>query len=371
MVFAMNGDLAQAEKVFRQALEDNPGYTQGYLNLGLLLAQQQKSAEAEAPLDKALQLAPEDLRVLSAAGKVKARLGKSEEGNALLRKVAVLSPESAAAHLDLAIALAGSYDLPGALAETAEAVRLAPQSASAHFNHGRVLFDLGRSAEARPDLEMASRLAPQMAEPQYLLAVLEKQAGNYQGAIPLLQTVVELQPRNTAAWYLLGQSLEHETRTQEAIAAWKQAVRIDPENAQALWSLSRALRPLDAAEAARLMNKYAAVQKERRIIDRAETLANDAVASMQAQDWPQAIRQLKEAIAACGECSVRAELHKKLGLMHCHAGDLDSGEKELRLAQAAKPDDPEVERALALIAQARKQAAGRLPGGEAEVHAKR
>ena len=223
MVFAMNGDLAQAEKVFRQALEDNPGYTQGYLNLGLVLAQQQKFAEAEAPLDKALQLAPEDLRVLSAAGKVKARLGKSEEGNALLRKVAVLFPESAAAH----------------------------------FNHGRVLFDLGRSAEARPDLEMASRLAP---------------------------------------------------------------------------------------------------QKERRIIDRAETLANDAVASMQAQDWPQAIRQLKEAIAACGECSVRAELHKKLGLMHCHAGDLDSGEKELRLAQAAKPDDPEVERALALIAQARKPA---------------
>jgi tetratricopeptide (TPR) repeat protein len=223
MVFALNGDLAQAEKVFRQALEDSLGYTQGYLNLGLVLAQQQRFAEAKAPLDKALQLAPEDLRMLSAAGKVKARLGKSEEGNAQLRKVAVLSPESAAAH----------------------------------FNHGRVLFDLERSAEARPNLEVASRLAP---------------------------------------------------------------------------------------------------HKERRIIDRAETLANDAVASMQAQDWPEAIPHLKQAIAACGECSVRAERHKKLGLMHCHAGHLDSGEKELRLAQAAKPDDPEVERALALIAQARKPA---------------
>jgi tetratricopeptide (TPR) repeat protein len=356
LVLAMNGDLAQSEKVFRQALEDNPGYTQGYLNLGLILAQQQKFADAEAPLDKALQLAPEDLRVLSAAGKVKARLGKSDEGNALLRKVVVVSPKSAAAHLDLAIALAGSYDLPGALAETAEAVQLAPQSASAHFNHGRVLFDLGRGAEARADLEMASRLAPQMAEPQYLLAMLEKQAGDYKGAIPLLQTVVKLQPRNETAWYLLGQCLEPEKRSQEAIAAWKESIAIDPENAQALWSLSRALRPLDAAEATRLMNRYAAVQKERRIIDRAETLANDAVASMQAQDWPQAIRQLKEAIDACGQCSVRAELHKKLGLMHCHAGELDAGERELRFAQAARPGDAEVERALTLIARARKQA---------------
>ena len=40
--------------------------------------------------------------------------------------------------------------------------------------------------------------------------------------------------------------------------------------------------------------------------------------------------------------------------MHCHAGDLDAGEKELRLAQAVRPGDPEVEHALAMIARARK-----------------
>jgi len=67
------------------------------LNLGLILAEQQKFADAEIPLERALQLAPEDLRVLSAAGKVKARLGKSEEGIALLRKVIALAPNSAGA----------------------------------------------------------------------------------------------------------------------------------------------------------------------------------------------------------------------------------------------------------------------------------
>jgi tetratricopeptide (TPR) repeat protein len=357
LILALNGDLAQAEKVFRQALENDPNYTQGYLNLGLVLAQQQKFADAEAPLDKALKLVPDDLRVLSAAGKVKARLGKSEEGNALLRKVVALAPASAAAHLDLAIALAGGYDLPGALAETAEAVRLAPQSAAAHFNQGRVLFDLGRGAQAQPELEMASRLAPQMAEPQYLLAVLEKQAGNYKDAIPLLRNVVKLQPQNPTAWNLLGQCLDHEAQSPEAIAAWKQAIAISPDFTQALWSLSRALRSVDAAEADRLMKRFAAVQKDRRIVDRAETLANDAVASTQALDWPEAIRQLNEALTACADCSIRAELDKKLGLLYCHAGDLDSGEKQLRLAQAARPGDAEIERALALIARARQQAA--------------
>lgn len=70
---------------------------------------------------------------------------------ALLRKIVARKPKSAAAHLDLGMALAENYDLTGALAETGEAVRLAPGSALAHLNHGLVLFNLARIAEAQPD----------------------------------------------------------------------------------------------------------------------------------------------------------------------------------------------------------------------------
>jgi hypothetical protein len=52
---------------------------------------------------------------------------------------------------------------------------------------------------------------------------------------------------------------------------------------------------------------------------------------------------------------VKADLHKNLGLIDCQMGDIASGEKELRLAQAAKPADPDIERALKLIALARAQ----------------
>ena len=285
------------------------------------------------------------------------RIGKSAEGNALLRKVVTLAPDSAAAHLDLAIALAGSYDLPGALTETAEAVRLAPQSAAAHFNHGRILLDLGRDSEARPDFEMACRLAPQMAEPHYFLAVIEKQAGHFDRAIGLLQTVVKLQPRNGTAWYSLGQSLEHESQTEQAIKAWKQALALEPENSQALWSLARAIRPSDPAEAGRLTARYTELQKQRQIADRAATLGNDAVASTQAHEWQQAIGQLKEAIEVCGDCAVKADLHKKLGLLDCQLGDIENGEKELLLARASLPSDPDIERALLLVAKTKTQRA--------------
>jgi hypothetical protein len=110
------------------------------------------------------------------------------------------------------------------------------------------------------------------------------------------------------------------------------------------------------------MARYSAVQKDRRILDRAATLANNGVVAASAHDWPEATRQLKEALAECGECAVKAELHKKLGLIDCQAGDLDDGENELLAANKLKPTDLEIQHALELIARARKQSSGSVAG---------
>jgi tetratricopeptide (TPR) repeat protein len=126
-----------AEKLFREAVEDDPNYGQGHLTLGLILAKDQKFAEAEAETDQAVKLNPTDATALAAAGKVKVRLGKIVEGIALLRKAVALAPASPAAHLDLGMVLAENFDLAGALTETGEAVRLAPGSGMAHLNRGR------------------------------------------------------------------------------------------------------------------------------------------------------------------------------------------------------------------------------------------
>ena len=219
------------------------------------------------------------------------------------------------AHLELALALAEGYDLPGALAETGETVRLAPNSPMPHFNHGRVLLYLGRNQEAQLDFEMACRLAPQMAESSYFLAMIKKQAGDYPGASVLFQDVVKLQPRSVPAWYQLGTSLEHESREKEAIAAWRQAIAIDPEHTQSLSNLARALQPTEPAEAARLEAQIAAVREKENLIDQARTLAHDAIASMQADDWPEAMKGMKEAIQVCGDCDIKSATCKQSSII--------------------------------------------------------
>ncbi len=362
MVYARKGDLVRGENLLRQAVEDDPQYKEGHLNLGLILAQQDRKPDAEKEMDKAVALAPKDAATLSTVGKAKMQLGEVSEGIALLRQVVDLAPDLAAAHLDLALALASSYDLSGALAQTGEAVRLAPQSGVAHFYRGRILYDLGRSNEAQPEFETACRLNAQLPEPRYFLALIDKQQGKYELAAGLLEETVKLQPENVMAWYMLGESFEQVSENAKALAAWQRAIEIDPKFSQALFSLAHALESTDQAESEKLMARYFAVQKERRILDRADTLANNGIQAASAHDWPEAIRQLKEAIAACGACAAKADLLRKLGIIHCQAGDLDNGEKELLAAKAVKPDDPVTLAALELVARARSQYSGPATG---------
>ncbi|HXN94746.1 MAG TPA: hypothetical protein VN879_09595, partial [Candidatus Acidoferrales bacterium] len=142
------------------------------------------------------------------------------------------------------------------------------------------------------------------------------------------------------------------------------AVAIEPDNSQALWSLARAIKPADPDEAGRLMARYSEVQKKHRIVDEAGNLGNNALAAGAAHDWPEAIRQFQKAITVCGDCAIKADLHKKLGLTDCQMGDIENGEKELRLAQALKPADPDIERALGRIAVARANGIASQPGHE-------
>lgn len=355
MIYARNGDLVSAERLLRQAVEDDPKFKEGHLNLGLILAQQNRKPDAIKELDKAVALAPQDPATLSTVGKAKVQMGMMSEGIALLRKVVDLAPDLAAAHLDLALALANGYDLSAALEQSSEAVRLAPQSAVAHFYRGRILYDLGRPADAQSEFEISSRLGPQMSEPRYFLALINKHVGNYPAAANLFEETVKLQPGNVMAWFELGQSYEQVSDKEKAIAAWRKAIEIDPKFSQALISLARALHSTDRTESDQLMTRYAAVQKERSVQDRADSLANNGIEAAAAHDWPEAIRQMKEAIAACGDCQAKADLHRKLGIINCQAGDLDNGEKELLAAKALKPQDPVTQAALELVARARSQ----------------
>jgi tetratricopeptide (TPR) repeat protein len=198
-------------------------------------------------------------------------------------------------------------------------------------------------------LETAVRLAPDNPSALYLLGLIEKQADNAQRSADNLERVVSLEPRNADALFVLGQDYARLGRNADAITRWKRVLEINPQHAQALYGLSRALGTAHAVEAQSYQARFAELQHQRQITDRAETLGNFAIASAAARDWEQAIAQLREALDICGDCRARADLHKNLGLIYCRSGNTKSGEQELREAQKLKSNDPEIQTALTIL----------------------
>ena len=108
----LQGNLAEAEARYKQALEADPSYTDAQLQLSDVYRAQGKTDEAAAALDQALQAAGNDpgaAAALTKQGNVLAEAGNTDEAIASYRQAIEVNP-----------AYAGSYLQLGALYETQE-----------------------------------------------------------------------------------------------------------------------------------------------------------------------------------------------------------------------------------------------------------
>jgi tetratricopeptide (TPR) repeat protein len=349
VLYSQQGKNAEAAALFQEAIKNDPNYSKAYVNLGLLMAQQGALPQAEQQLRSAIRVNSNDASAYAALGMLQAKTGHGAEAVKSFQKAVTLEPASAQAHLNLGIALVDQFDRPGGLNEFSEAARLDPNFAAAHYNLGRFFYEIGKYDEAGRELEIANRLPPGSADTMYFLALTAKQQNQPERSTELLQKVVALRPDNADAQYLLGQNLDHSGDTPAAIQHWKAAVQADPNHSQALYNLAKALNKIHDPDAKLYQDRFDALQKSQQISDRVSQLGNFALEAANAQNWPQAMEQMNEAIQLCGRCPESAHLHKNLGLFYGRTGNVDEARKELHTALELEPDDADAQNALAMI----------------------
>jgi tetratricopeptide (TPR) repeat protein len=349
VLYSQQGKNADAARLFQQAIESDPKYAKAYVNLGLLMAQQGNFSEAEQKFRAAIQLDSGYADAYAALGMLQAKTGRGADAVTSFRKAVTLEPTTAQAHLNLGIALVDQFDRPDGFREFSEAARLNPKLASAHYNLGRFFFETGKYEDADGELKTAIRIQPDYAGALYFLALTAKQENQAERSTALLQKVVALQPDNADAQYLLGQSLEHSGDTPGAIQHWKAAVQADANNSSALYNLARVLKKANAPEADQYQTRLDALQKRQQISDRVSELGNEALEAANAQNWPQAVEQMNEAIQLCGDCPQSAHLHKNLGLFYRRTGNIGEAKKELRTTLQLTPNDIDAQNALATL----------------------
>ncbi len=169
----MQHQWAEAESLLREAVTIRPSLTQGWIELGNVLASQGKFEPALASYSQARQQQPQDFQTIFRIGMVLAKLNRHTEAIENYRAAIKLNPANWETHFELGGELDSANQLDEARNEFGEAARLNPNNPQTHFNYGVLLAKQGLLGEARREFEETIQLEPTYTQAQEYLAQIQ------------------------------------------------------------------------------------------------------------------------------------------------------------------------------------------------------
>lgn len=188
------GELAQAERMYRDLLASTPGHAVASRLLGTLLAAS----------------------------------GRHREGIALLRKAVASGGPDAEALSSLGAALLEEGNLAEAVTTLINALALAPGHVHANYNLGSAFLAQGRNEDAARRFQQARERNPAWIEAIVQFGNARKAAGRYQEAAEAYQEGLRLRPNDGEIWNLLGFAQRELRQFAEAEASYRRAIELRP-----------------------------------------------------------------------------------------------------------------------------------------------
>lgn len=187
-------DAQAAQRYFGEALRLDPKYADAWAGLSasyLALSQWSNLPVGEATpkmrdaAEKALALDPRNVYALVELGNADNAGNRTAEAEAFYQKAIQLDPSNARAHLDYGTVLPISQDI----AQTLEAARLDPDNATAQNNLATLYQDMGNWPAAVTAAKALNRLAPHSTDPAFYLAFAYSQMGRDADAVAAFDLV--------------------------------------------------------------------------------------------------------------------------------------------------------------------------------------
>ncbi len=228
------GDSAAAQAVYERACERFPTDFSCVFQLGLLLANAERFAEAEPCFRIAHSLRPDMHETMHLLGKVLRGLGDHHAVERIFRQLVEIQPKEAHWPFEVGLTLRSLGRLSEAIACFQRAVELDPKDGLLYVNLGLCLDQLGRTDDAIAAYRRAIEVDPQNADPHTNLAGLLASQGKLDEAIASMQRAIELAPKDPHVHYNLGNFLKNQGRFDAAVAPLQRALELGPKDA---WSL--------------------------------------------------------------------------------------------------------------------------------------
>jgi tetratricopeptide (TPR) repeat protein len=360
-----SGNVSEAERLYRQALDIDPAYFDALHLFGLLAHQVGRNDIAAELIEKALQsntspvafnnlgqayqalarweeavrcyqeaiaLQPDYVTAYNNLGAVLQESGRAAEAERAYRQALALRPDIAEVYCNLANALQDLGRFEEAEQACRQALTLNPGLAAAHNSHGNALQNLGRLEEAEQACLRALSIQPVYAKAYNNLGTILHALGRLAEAEQACRRAVEIAPALAMAYNNLGAVLRGLSRLEESEQALYRALSLRPDHAGTLDNLAVTLKEEGRLEEA----KDASIRALAIDPTSAQAQSNLGVINMELGLFEEAAEAFRQALAICPD---NGDAHWNLALLNLQQGDFEAGWKgyEWRLRTRKDP----------------------------------
>ena len=160
-----NGNSTMAREAYQKVLKQDPKSVEAILGVARLDQLAGRSEQAEQGYQKAIRLGPQSGAAWDALGEYYSSQERYQDAVQALTRAMQTSPDDKLYRYHLAVALARSGNIEGAMPHFAQSVG----PAEAHYNIGRILYDMGNVKASEEQFVLAMMKNPQLEAAQIWL----------------------------------------------------------------------------------------------------------------------------------------------------------------------------------------------------------
>jgi protein O-GlcNAc transferase len=325
------GQLAQAEPLYRTILREVPNHFDALHLLGVIEYQRKHCVAAVQLISQALEFNPKSASAHSNLGVALRDLKRHEEALASFDRALAIDPGYAEALNNRGIALHDLERHEEALASYDRALAANPDYAEAASNRGDALCQLKRHEEALADYDHALAIKPDYAEASSHRGDALRELRRHEAALASYDRALAIKSDFVQALNNRGVALSNLERHEEALASFERALAFDPDHAEALNNRGVVLRDLRRYEEALVSCDQALEVRP----DYVEALNNRGIVLRD-------LKRCEEALASCDRAlAIRPSYAEALNTRGTALRDLKRHKEALAnyaCALAIKPD---------------------------------
>ena len=223
-----NGDLAQADKHYKEILSLNPAHHEALHYSGLVARQQERMQDAIELLQRAIKSDPADAMCLCNLGNLLSEQGELLQAIDVYRKALSVKPDYVDAQYNLANTLKAAEDYNGARDAYQRLLAIAPQDADGWMGLGSSLLFLQRNEDAVTAYKKAVEIASAEPLTHFDLGIAQFKANDLNAALKSIRQAIKLKPDFPDAHNELAKILYTQGKFEQSIASCSEALRLRP-----------------------------------------------------------------------------------------------------------------------------------------------